>query len=287
MAVPALHALKQSNPGASLTVMTIRHSVFRDLWKCNPDVDDVLFSSFDHNPRYGHPFFWLRDYWQIKRDIKAAVDTYGFTRVHFVTMFLIPAKLYAHLPFRQYREHKTFRIAREMGVSLEKNRYSLQYGDDDKLWASDFLKQHELDSDILVGLHFRGSSKNKSLPADARSTIMETLLSSGYQLVIFDSADQEVDVKEAARQGVVHYLSDHILHSAALIDKCRFLVCIDSGVGHVAAALNKKLFSIYFRRVWMENSLALGDFVMPYLYQGDVDDLSQHLHSFLSSSSQQ
>ena len=47
MAAPALHALKQTLPHSSITVMTIRRSAFSDLWKHNPDVDEVISSSGD------------------------------------------------------------------------------------------------------------------------------------------------------------------------------------------------------------------------------------------------
>ena len=265
-----------------MTVMTIRHPLFRDLWKHNLDVDEVLFSSLHSNPRYGHPSFWLHDYWVIRRDIRQAVKTYGFTEVYFVKMFLTPAKVYAHLPFRRYREHKVFHIAHELGVTVADPRYTLKYGDDDRRWARDFLKQHNLDKDIVVGLHFRGSSANKSLPRESQKRIIHSLRSLGYQLVLFDSAEGRKSYHPSP--DVAPCFSDSILHAAALIGQCAFLVCVDSGAGHIAAALNKPLFSIYFRDVWMQNSLALGDSVHPYLYTGDVDTLVERIKNFAQQS---
>ena len=127
MAVPALHALKKKYPDSSLTLLTINHPVFHELWKNNPDVDEVIFSSLHKNPHYGHPFFWFKDYWTIKRDIRRAVRTHGFTQTFFIKMFLMPAKIYSFLPFQRYKKHKTHRIAEELGVSLESNRYFLNY----------------------------------------------------------------------------------------------------------------------------------------------------------------
>lgn len=285
MAVPALHALKQKHAGSTLSVMTIGHPLFRDLWSSNKDVDEVLLSSVMHNPHYGNPLFWASDYWAIRRDAANAVRVHGFTKVFFVKMFTMPAKLYGYLPFERYRRHKTEVIARELGVELSDQQYWLHYGEQYGKWADLFLKYHQLDTDILVGLHFIGSTPNKSLPAEAREELMELLLSMGYHLLLFDSK-QTYDGKSISEErGVVHYFSDHILKSAALVDRCAFLICVDSGVGHVAAALKKKLFSIYFKKVWMENSVAIGNEVYPYLYRGDVNDLLTCIRSFLHPSS--
>ena len=283
MAAPALHALKQTLPHSSITVMTIRRSAFSDLWKHNPDVDEVISSSLDYNPRYGHPLFWMRDYWRIRKDIRAAVREHHFNKVYFVKMYLMPAKIYSLLPLHRYREHKTFRIAREIGVTLDNNNYTFTTSNKDRAWARAFLKQHRLDPDILVGLHFRGSSKNKSLPQKTRLNLIQLLNNLGYQPLIFDNNDKIA--KEDQPLDATYYLSDNLLHTAALIDQCNFLVCIDSGVGHLAAALNKKLFSIYFRKIWMENSQALSDHAQPFYYHNNINNLLENVMSFAEASS--
>jgi ADP-heptose:LPS heptosyltransferase len=278
MAVPALHLLKEKHPGSLLSVMTINHLLFKELWKYNKDVDQVLFSSLKHNPRYGHPLFWLGEYWTIKKDIKKAVAQYNFDQVYFVKMFVTPAKVYAHLPLKRYQEHKSVIIGRELGIEMIPKQSSLAYGEEDTKWAQQYVKQNKLDSSILVGMHATGSSTNKSLPKEDVEKAIEMLTSLGYQVVLFDSP------QSAERSGIpakaVHYISDSILHSAALIDRCAFLVCVDSGVGHVAAALDKPLFSIYFKKIWMQNSLALGKHTVPYWYHGQENFL-QHLHQFI------
>ncbi len=284
MAAPALQALKEKHPRSTLTAMTIKQPVFNDLWKHQPCVDDVLFSSLDYNPRYGSPFFWVGDYWRIKSDIKNAVKRYGFTQTYFVTLITMPSKVYEHIDIQRYREHKTLKIARELGVELGNNRYTFRYGDEDRKWVRMFLSEHKLDSEILVGLHVSGSTPNKSLPADATHSLIKMLQDDGYKIVVFHSKGSYERDKENLphEEGVFHFVSDNLLHSAALVDQCQFLVCVDSGVGHIAAGLNKRLFSIFFKKMWMKNSLALGDDVHPYFYNGDLQDFIEHFLAFLA-----
>ena len=245
MVAPALHSLKQKYSGCTLSVMTIKQPVFQELWKYNKDVDEVIFSSLSHNPRYGSPFFWLGDYWTIRRDIRQAMKTYGFTQVYFVKMFLMPAKIYSLLHLARYEEHKTFKVAHELGVELDTPRYHLEYGKDDRAWAELFLHERKLDPDILVGLHASGSHPSKSLPADALAEVVVMLKSLGYQIVLFHSRASYERDKSHIPAGIEVCVADHLLHAGALVGSFNFLICIDSGVVDIAAALNIKLFSIH------------------------------------------
>ncbi len=284
MAMPAIHELKKKYHGSSITVMTIKNPAFQDLWKYCDDVDEVIFSSLDYNPKYGNPMFWTGDYWKIKNDIRRAVKAYGFTRSFFVKMILMPAKVYANVKLPRYMEHKTFKVARELGVELNDNRYHIKYGEDDRRWAELFLKERRLDKDILIGLHASGSSVSKTLPAETTSLIVRMLNSFGYHAVLFHSKQSYERDKDKIPQGVNVCVSDNLLHATALVDKCSHMICVDSGVGHIAAALNKRLLNIHTRDIWMKNSLAIGDYVMPYLYQKDDNDLLKVVRAFLKIS---
>jgi len=282
MAAPALRALKKKFPGASLTLMTIRKPLFRSLWKYNNDVDRVMYSSLPYNPRYGHPLFWLRDFWRIRLDIRRAVRKEGFTRVYFVKMFLMPAKMYALLGWKRYREHKTLRVARELGVKVLDQQYHITYGDEERTWVGTFLQRSKISGEKLVGLHFAGSTRNKSLPHNLGMEIVKMLRSLGYQPILFHSASSyQRERVHYPTEDVVTYISDDVLHSAALVDTCQFLICVDSGVSHLAAALGKNVFTLYFREIWAQNSLAKGKGVVPFVYRDNKDELLERVHAFI------
>ena len=243
--------------------------------------DEVLFSSLEHNPSYGNPLFWIGDYWTIRRDIRRAVKAHGFTRVYFVKMFLMSAKIYSFLHLPRYEEHKTLKIARELDVVLSDQRYSLAYHNDDRMWAKTFLSERKLDPDVLIGIHTSGSHPSKSLSAETIKSLVETLRSLGYQIVVFHSASSYERDKKSLPPDVPVCMPDSLLHTAAVVDQCKALICVDSGIGHLAAALNKKVLSIYFKNVWMKNSLALGDHIVPYLYTKNIPRLLEYVQSFL------
>ena len=282
MALPAIHALKRKHPKAKLAVMTINKPLYHDLLKYNSDVNTLLYSSLKKNPHYGNPLKFMQERKVIKQDIQEAVKKHHFTDVHFVKMFLTPAKLYATIPLKRYREHKTLKIAKELGVVLPTKKYNLKYSVKDKAWATAYLRRNGLKPTKLVGLHFTGSTKNKSLPSEQVKRLVHQLKLKGYHLLLFhDKHSYAREPSHYELEGVTTYVSDNILHTAALVDYCSEIICVDSGIAHIAAALNKKLFILYFKKIWEENSLAIGSFVTPHVYKRKGKGLLKKVRLFL------
>ena len=281
MAFPALHALKQQTPKPKITVMTIDKPLYHDLFKHNEDVDATVSSSLSTNPHYGNPLLFLREYRAIQQDIRRAQQQQAFTDVYFVKMFVTPAKLYSFIPLKRYREHKTTKIARELNITLKRQRYHFAYGQKDKQWAQAYLKQHKLNPKKLICLHFTGSAPSKSLSYTLGRQLVKDLKAKGYDLLLFhDKYSYAREVQHYDAKDVVTYVSDSLLRTAALVDQAQALICVDSGIAHLAAALGKKTFVIYFKNIWRLNSLALGNQVQPYVYQQQGKTLLKEIRLF-------
>jgi ADP-heptose:LPS heptosyltransferase len=283
MALPGIEALKQQSPNITITVMTINNTLYHDLFKYNTLIDHLLFSTLLFNPHYGNPLRFFREKRIINKDIQRAVEKYQFTDVYVVKMFLTPAKLYAHLPFPGYKKHKSLRVARELGVTLHgKLRYKITYHAKERAWAALFLRKRNLSAKKMIGLHFTGSAPSKSIPFTVGQRIIDHLKSKGYTLLMFH--DKHSYVREEIHYDsklVTTYISDNILHTAALIDQCQFFVGVDSGLAHIAAALRKKTFVVYIRAIWRQNSLALGNNVRAYTLKKNEREILRELELFL------
>lgn len=282
MALPAIEALKQQSPAAKITVMTIHNPAYHQLLKHVPFIDRLLFSTLPFNPHYGNPLRFWREKRIINQDIRRASEHDRFTDVFFISMFRTPVKLYAHLPFPGYKEHKSFRTARELGVTLSKHpRYTITYGKNDRQWVLRFLQEKKLSRKKLICLHFTGSSPQKSLPFNDGQKIMQYLHEQGYHLLLLhDKKSYEREQQHYDPSLVTTHISDNILRTAALIDQSYAFIGIDSGLAHIAASLNRKTFVIYFREIWRYNSLALGDDVHPYIYRKEGENLLKEVKLF-------
>lgn len=283
MALPAIEALKQQSSNIKITVMTINNPLYHDLFKYNKLIDHLLFSTLPFNPHYGNPLRFFRERQVIKKDVQRAVEKYQFTDVYVVKMFLTPAKIYAHLPLPGYKKHKSFRVARELGVTLHgKPSYTINYHAKDRAWAVLFLREKNLSAKKLIGLHFTGSAPSKSLPAADGQRIVNYLKLKGYDSLLFHDkhsyAREEIHYDPAL---VTTYISDNILHTAALIDQCTEFIGVDSGLAHIAAARNKKVFVLFFREVWRQNSLMLGSHVHAFTYRKNGRGTLRELRLFL------
>ncbi len=282
MALPAIHSLKRKNPKSHITVMTINKPLYHELLKYDTSINQLIFSTLKKNPHYGNPLKFFREKKIIKEDIRKAEKKYDIVETHFVKMFRTPAKLYSKLPLNYYREHKTLKIAKELGVTLLTQRYNLKYSIKDDAWAKTYMRRNNLRPTKLIGLHFTGSAKSKSLNYREGQRIIQQLKLKGYDLVLFhDKHSYTRQEKHYDPKEVATYVSDNILHAAALVDQCKALICVDSGISHVAAALNKKTFVIYFKDIWKWNSLALGDEIKAYVYKKKGEGLLRGIRSFL------
>jgi len=89
----------------------------------------------------------------------------------------------------------------------------------------------------------------------------------------------EREVNHHTGRNVTNFVSDDILESAGLAKQCVRMICVDSAMGHISRALNKKTFVVFFRKVWSKNSVPFGD-VSSYVMGNDFD-LIQNVKDFV------
>jgi len=257
LAMPAIHAYKKHHPHTKITIMTVHNTSYIDLWKHSNDIIRTIFSSLTKNPRYGHPSFWLKDYWTLRRDIIKAKAQYNFDKVHFIIHYTLPAALYAKLPLKKYTTHKSILVAKKLGVHLPKHNYVFTISAAEKKWADAYFKQQHIKKK-LVGLHLTGSSPNKSLSYNLAKPLIEKLHQQNYHVVIFnDPSSYKREKHHYTGKDITNFISTEILKTAAIVNTCQFLICVDSAISHLAGALHKPVFCIYFRNVWALNSAVL------------------------------
>ena len=283
MATPAIHQYKQEHPDTELYLLSVGNNTFKDLWKHNSDITEVLLSTLTHNPHYGNPLFWITDYPIIHKDITHLQKIYSFDRVFFIVHFFIPAKLYAHLPLSRYRTHKSAIVAKKLGVSLHPSSYLLPLSSQEQDFAHHFFSTHSLRKKVAT-FHYLGSSPTKSLTPEHATHIATFLVQHGYTVIVLYSTATQEDVTPLHGDHIISYYSDNILHTAALIKKSTVFIGVDSGIAHVAAAVHTPVFTILMKDIWMHNSTVLGHPVIQHSFKkNNLENLFITLSFFLSS----
>ena len=113
----------------------------------------------------------------------------------------------------------------------------------DTLW-----RQHGLASQRVVGIHPAAGAPLKSWPLDRWARLADTLLDSGLGVALIGASDDAELLASIGRRmrGRVPTLSGQPLEvSAAIYARCGLLVSVDSGAGHLAAAVGTPTVRLY------------------------------------------
>jgi len=141
-------------------------------------------------------------------------------------------------------------FAEYMGVSLKKTGYLPDYivSDEEKEWAQKKLARYPLrrSDTVTVGIQARASTMARSWPLEkVRELAVRLYQEHGMRVVVFDSSFGQGSMEDWNIVGVIPCLNYDIRHTAALINEMDLVIAPDSGLMHIAGALNKRLVTIW------------------------------------------
>ncbi|MFO7963000.1 MAG: glycosyltransferase family 9 protein [Desulfobacterales bacterium] len=115
--------------------------------------------------------------------------------------------------------------------------------------ANDFFEKHFPDGDMVVALSPVASSFLKTWPIDNYRRLCHYLGENGVNRLVFcgPSGPHPNDfLIENAGNGKIAFVKDvHLLYTASLLGGCRLLVCNDTGLMHVSAAVGTPVVGIF------------------------------------------
>jgi ADP-heptose:LPS heptosyltransferase len=117
----------------------------------------------------------------------------------------------------------------------------------DHLWARTFLRFHLPGERMVIALSPAGSASPKIWPHDRLVQLGNRLLARGYRLLLLGGAELN-DMRFSALRSSDRVLTAqdrHLLRVAALLDECDGLVCNDTGVMHIGAAVGTPLVALF------------------------------------------
>ncbi len=126
---------------------------------------------------------------------------------------------------------------------------------DDKKFANNFFKQRGLNSKKTIGI-VPGGAKNpgqivaiKRWPAEYFAIVAQALRKEGYQILLIGRSpgdDDALKIMQESVPDVISAIKDFSLQqSGALMQKCRLVICNDSGPLHMAAAVGTPTVSVF------------------------------------------
>jgi len=135
-----------------------------------------------------------------------------------------------------------------MGSDTSNKTTELFVSEDAINWVEDFLKNISDSSEKLIGIHPGASKEERLWKPDRFAKVIESLRSKNYYPVIIAGPKDERVTNE-----IVSLLDNYhipvvrtsLRNVVALVKKCKLIICLDSGILHIGAAVGTPCVSLY------------------------------------------
>ncbi len=275
MFTPTLKLLRRQFPSAEIDVLTMMRSC-HDVLLHNKNLNRVLYYPLMDDRRGGVRFLlglrgkydvtimaypqYRREYHVVsyligaKRRIGHKWKVGSITELHFLNESVIPVFESSHNVINNLNLLHSLGISWEDVLSKDDIHYDLAIDEKSRSAAQSFLESNGLDkSEYLVGMH-PGSTPSPAAilrrwPLERYVVVAENLVRKrGAKILVFTGAwekDAARALKNLSKDDVVVADGLPTLVCCALVAKCDLFIGNDNGFGHIAAAMNTPLITLW------------------------------------------
>lgn len=146
-------------------------------------------------------------------------------------------------------------LLRPLGIhadfEVEKGNTEIYLSDNDRVLAESFWRSQNLTEEFVFGIQAGTSSfqRWKQWPVHCFRSLIEKLNSRNYKIILFGSPSEREMLEQIANNivpaPIIMAGESGFLEACGLIAKCNYMITNDSGLMHVANALNVPLLAIY------------------------------------------
>jgi len=248
LTTPVLRCVKQQVPGVELHYVTKKN--FREILKNNPFVDKIhtfekdlvevnallKAENFDLIVDLHHNLRSLR----LKRSL--GIASHSFNKLNFQKFMAVNFKRLGMLPTTHIVD-RYLETVKDLGVTNDHKGLDHFIGQEDQFEIQ--KKFTALTSPNFIALVAGGSYYTKKIPLQK---LVEICRSTEKQFIVLGSKEDDVIAKQLEQQcsNVVNACGQLSLNQSAFVVKeSDCVVTSDTGLMHIAAAYNKKIFSIW------------------------------------------
>lgn len=229
MMTGCVRELHRAHPNSSIELLLLDNGSSR-VWEYNPHVDRVHISTLSENPRYWSPWvYWPFDHGKVHGEIERVRAKSGpYSDIVELRIQNMPEVFYRI--FRNYKQHKAQRMARELGLDYDNLNYEIFLQQDDTRQAYDFIDSQNL-SDFAV-LHPFSRDIKRCMGQELTRDVIDILKDRGLEVIVTGTSKEEEMYNIEGSKGCFELAFRSLL---ALIQKAAIFIGTDSGVAHLAA----------------------------------------------------
>ena len=161
--------------------------------------------------------------------------------------------LTTRVPYRhdQHEVQNFLDVLRADGVPVHDDHLEAWLSAGERLHASTFLHQHGIGpADRLIAIHPFATNKPRAWHEDDFIALANRLQAErGGRVIVFggpaDAADARAFAERIAPAPIMAVGNANLRQTMALLERCELLVCNDSGIMHLGAALRRPLVALF------------------------------------------
>lgn len=272
MTTPLITGLKKAFPSARIDCIVMMGKASKILLENNPNITNVIHFDFMKEGAFKSLLFCnkLR-----KEKYDLSITTYPQGRYHYSAVsFLIGAKnrigfhyetqpinfnrLFFHKTinedFKKHVVEHNLEVLKHLEISLENNPKTIyNLTKESNSFADNFFKQHKIKK--AVAIHpGSGTLKNfilKRWPKERFAQLSHLLAKQGYKILIVGGKEENelkesiITLSKLKKNKDIFNIDEEFNNSSAIISKAKAVISNDSIIGHLSAALNVPIISIF------------------------------------------
>lgn len=255
-----LPAIKEKYPYSEIHWLVNQKN--SELIKDSPYIDKIYFLEAPPNEKFDilYNFDIEKQATELATKINAS-KKYGFYEEGgYASAFNLGAEYYLNTLFDDNIKANNTKTYQEMifetaELPYKKQHHEIFLNDKDRAYAEDFIKEKNIITEKLIGIHI-GSSPRWPSKAWSEIKIKEFIREAGkkgYEILLFWGPDEIKKRKKLLEELKKEELNVHISDPentdkqfASLVEKCKTIVCSDSFALHVSLALKKPTIALFF-----------------------------------------
>ncbi len=270
---PALKAVRKEFPDAHITFIVLKES-FKQLYEHSPDVDEIMIVDKKRYPGVWGNIKLISELRRKKFDV--SIITFPANRFEYnLLSFLSGAKRrIAHkynrkslisVSFLQncrvpvdYTIHdldQNLNLLKGLDIKFTgERRLHINVTKENHKQAEQFLEKNGLkNKELIIGFH-PGSSVERGMimkrwEKEKYAELAQRIVAKyGASVLIFGGNDEDelkMYIEESTGEGVLNVSGISLISAAALIGKCSLFISTDSGIMHIAAAMDVKTIALF------------------------------------------
>ncbi|MFA7288804.1 MAG: glycosyltransferase family 9 protein [Melioribacteraceae bacterium] len=156
------------------------------------------------------------------------------------------------------------KLIENLGILVKEKSFPININEDDRNYADKFINNY--DEKVYIGISLTGGWNSKKCPPEKYAEIINELAKKYLftPLILWGPGDEkEADKLKSLLTNSVKIPNCTFMQMGAIMRKCKFILCNDSGPMHLAAALNIPLLAFFgptnpkFHAPYNENSLVI------------------------------